>query len=61
MNSEQFAQKLMKQTGIIVVPGIAFGEMGEGYVRFSVVLDKNIIKQAISVLEHSEFWRAEDD
>lgn len=61
MNSEQFAQKLMKQTGIIVVPGIAFGEMGEGYVRFSVVLDKNIIKQAISVLEHSEFWRAKDD
>ena len=28
----------MEKSGVIVVPGTAFGSLGEGYVRFALVL-----------------------
>ena len=33
MTSEEFAEKLLKEEKVAVVPGTAFGECGEGYVR----------------------------
>jgi aminotransferase len=33
MNSETFAEKLLQEEKVAVVPGTAFGECGEGYVR----------------------------
>lgn len=57
INSEEFSLKLLNETGIIVVPGSAFGELGEGYVRFAIVHDTNVIKQAINNIEQSKFWR----
>ncbi len=33
MNSETFAEKLLKEEKVAVVPGTAFGACGEGYVR----------------------------
>lgn len=55
MNSQDFSIKLLEHTGIVVVPGSAFGELGEGYVRFAVVLDNDKIKQAVSTLKQSKF------
>lgn len=42
MNSEEFAEKLLLEKGVAVVPGNAFGECGEGYVRaaYAVKFDK---------------------
>jgi aminotransferase len=33
MNSETFAEKLLQEEKVAVVPGTAFGDCGEGYVR----------------------------
>ena len=37
-SSVDFAIELMEKTGVIVVPGSAFGAQGEGYVRMALVV-----------------------
>ena len=46
-DSAAFAQLLMEKAGVIVVPGIAFGAMGEGHVRFGLVQDVERIQLAV--------------
>ena len=38
-----FAKRLLEEAGVLAIPGIGYGEYGEGYVRFSVTVagDKN--------------------
>ena len=36
-NCEEFSNQLLETSGIVVVPGTAFGSNGEGYVRLSLV------------------------
>jgi len=46
----------LEKTGIVVVPGVAFGEMGEGYVRIALVQDDEKIAQALrNIREKFEF------
>lgn len=45
--------KLMEETGVICTPGDAFGSMGEGYVRFALVLPVEEIKEVIQVIDES--------
>ena len=45
--SMQFCIDLMEATGVIVSPGIGFGEAGEGYVRFALVHEVEVLKMAI--------------
>ena len=35
MTSEEFATRLLKEEKVAVVPGNAFGESGEGFIRVS--------------------------
>lgn len=43
MGSEDFAMALLKETGVVIVPGSGFGRGGEGYVRLSYATsEKNI-------------------
>ena len=37
LGSLKFCEKLIKETGIALSPGIGFGEAGEGFVRFALV------------------------
>jgi LL-diaminopimelate aminotransferase len=41
--SMSFAKLLLEQTGILVIPGVGYGEYGEGYIRMSLTVlgDKN--------------------
>lgn len=50
---EQFALGLMEKTGVIVVPGTAFGSLGEGYVRLALVYPVEEIKKAIQIVKDS--------
>ena len=52
--SRDFAVALLQKAGISVIPGDAFGEMGEGYVRIGLVQDEQAIKQAIQQLKVSD-------
>ncbi len=38
LSSEEFCIRLLETTGIICTPGSSFGSLGEGYVRFALVL-----------------------
>ena len=45
MDSEKFCEYLLNEAKVAVVPGNAFGKLGEGYVRFSYTTNyKNIEK-----------------
>jgi aspartate/methionine/tyrosine aminotransferase len=35
LSSEEFANRLLSEAGIAALPGTAFGDCGEGYLRFS--------------------------
>jgi len=37
--STEFALDVLQQTGVVMTPGNAFGEAGEGYVRVSLIAD----------------------
>lgn len=41
LGSLKFAEKLIRETGVAVSPGIGFGDEGEGYVRFALVTHDN--------------------
>ena len=51
MTSEQFATKLLEQEKVVVVPGTAFGECGEGFVRISYAYSIEELKEALSRVE----------
>lgn len=51
--SDEFAMKLLKQTGILVTSGSAFGKAGEGYVRLALVQSEELMRSAIQSLQES--------
>lgn len=46
MSSVEFTKLLLEKTGIVATPGIGFGEYGEGYVRFAMTKDLNVLREA---------------
>lgn len=44
--SEAFAERLLEEEGVIVLPGSAFGEGGEGYFRVSFIATPERIREA---------------
>ena len=47
LTSEEFCEKLIMQKQVAVVPGNAFGECGEGYIRVSYAYSIAHLKEAI--------------
>ncbi len=44
-NSVDFAADLLEQVGVVVTPGIGYGQSGEGYVRLSLTIpDAGLVK-----------------
>jgi aminotransferase len=50
MSSEEFCTKLLHERRLAIVPGTAFGDCGEGYVRCSYAYSSESIKEALSRL-----------
>src|SRR5947209_4451843 len=46
VGSMQFATLLVEKSGVVVSPGVAFGEHGEGFVRIAMVENEQRIRQA---------------
>jgi LL-diaminopimelate aminotransferase len=53
-NSYEFCMELMDKTGVICTPGSAFGSLGEGYVRFALVLPVSQIDEAVNRIKESD-------
>ena len=47
MTSEEFAEQLLEEEKVAVVPGTAFGDCGEGYVRISYAYSLERLKLAL--------------
>ena len=47
MNGQEFASKCLHEANIAIVPGIAFGNFAEDYVRFSFAASRENISKAI--------------
>ena len=51
MTSEEFATKLLNSQKVAVVPGTAFGDCGEGYLRISYAYSLEDLKKALDRME----------
>jgi len=51
MTSEEFATQLLYQQKVAVVPGTAFGDSGEGFIRCSYAYSVDAIKVALERIE----------
>ena len=51
MTSEEFATRLLTEEKVAVVPGSAFGDCGEGFLRISYAYSIENLKEAISRIE----------
>ena len=47
LTSMEFASLLIKEAGVVVAPGTGFGEHGEGYVRFALVENERVLREAV--------------
>lgn len=51
LTSEEFCEKLLFEEKVAVVPGSAFGDSGEGYIRISYAYSLKHLMEAISRIE----------
>ena len=52
MTSDEFATKLLKEEKLAVVPGNAFGDSGEGFIRISYAYSIDRLREALDRIEH---------
>lgn len=52
LTSDEFANRLLKEEKLAVVPGTAFGDCGEGFLRISYAYSIEELKIALERLEH---------
>ena len=51
MSSDEFATELLKSQKVAVVPGSAFGDCGEGFLRISYAYSLDDLKEALGRIE----------
>lgn len=51
MTSEEFATRLLQEEKVAVVPGTAFGDCGEGFLRISYAYSLKNLKEALGRME----------
>ena len=54
VGSIDFAGRLLDDTGVVVTPGIGYGQNGEGYVRLSLTVPDDRLDEGIRRLQD---WR----
>ncbi|ASJ00352.1 aminotransferase class I/II-fold pyridoxal phosphate-dependent enzyme [Thermococcus gorgonarius] len=53
MTSEDFANWLLEEAGVVVIPGTAFGKQGEGWVRISYATKKELLAEAFERIKRA--------
>ncbi len=51
LSSEEFAERLLREKGVAVVPGNAFGRSGEGFIRCAYAVSMEKLKIAVERME----------
>ena len=51
MSNEEFTTDLLNKEHVVVVPGTAFGESSEGFIRISYAYSLDALKEAVKRIE----------
>lgn len=51
ITSDEFATRMLKEKKVVVVPGTAFGDCGEGFLRISYAYSLDKLKEALDRME----------
>ncbi len=54
-SSQEFCKKLLDEKGIVVTPGVGFGEYGEGYFRIALTVEEKRLKEVLQRLSTLKF------
>ncbi len=52
IKSFDFCKQLLEETGVAISAGSGFGENGEGFVRFSLIHDEDMIAKAVALMKN---------
>ena len=55
LTSAQFTAKLLDEVGVVTTPGNGFGEVGEGYVRFTICVAKERLGEVTERIRQVRF------
>ncbi len=50
-SSSEFAELVLEKAGVIITPGIGYGENGEGYFRIALTVEKERIEEALKRMQ----------
>ena len=53
-SSVEFSQALLDKTGVVMTPGVGFGEHGEGYTRCAITQNKEKLQEVIDRIKNSD-------
>lgn len=56
-SSIDFVNDLFEQTGVLFVPGKAFGTYGEGYVRIALIQDIEVIEKTFAIIAKTDIFK----
>ncbi|MFH1538678.1 MAG: LL-diaminopimelate aminotransferase [bacterium] len=45
-----YCTRVLEETGVVITPGVGFGEHGEGYFRIAFTLDQKKIEEAVELI-----------
>ena len=54
--SKEFTDKVLKKSGVVLVPGHAFGKYGEGFFRTSIVCSDENLQEVIDRMKDDGFY-----
>ena len=49
-SSGEYAQRLVEETGVVVTPGLGYGDAGEGYIRLSLTIPDERLEEGLGRL-----------
>lgn len=52
-DSASFMKRLFEETGILLSPGVGFGQAGEGFVRISLIIDEKRTREVVKRIQES--------
>lgn len=50
-DSKTMAQRLLQEQGIVVTPGVGFGQYGEGYIRIALTVDEEKLEKVFNKIK----------
>jgi len=54
-DSKKMAKLLIDKAGVVTTPGVGLGSQGEGYLRFSLIADKESMKETVERIKALSF------